>query len=74
MAWIKVKDMQGKIYTVPESVFKNSYESSGVLVRVEEPKPQKKPKVEVEEVDSEIQRPEENEFNSYSKNKKKAGV
>lgn len=74
MAWIKVRNMQGEIYEVPISVFKNSYESSGVLVRVDEPKPQKKPKVEVEKVDSEIRRHQEDEFNSYSKNKKKAGV
>ena len=74
MAWIKVKNMQGKVYTIPEPVFKNSHQSSGVLVRVEEPKPQKKSKVEVEEVDTEIQRPEENEFNTHSQNKKKARV
>lgn len=74
MAWIKVKDMCGDVYSIPESVFKNLYENSGVLVRVEEPKPQKKNKVEVEEVDSEIQQPKTDEFNSNSKNKKKAGV
>ena len=74
MAWIKVRNMHGEIYEVPISVFKNSYESSGVLVRVDEPKPQKKLKVEVEEVDSEIQRHQKDEFSSYSKNKKKAGV
>lgn len=74
MAWIKVKDMQGKVYSVPESVFKNSYESSGVLVRVEEPKPQKKSKVEVEEIDTKIQQHEGSEVSSNYKNKKKAGV
>ena len=74
MAWIKVRNMQGEIYEVPISVFKNSYESSGVLVRVEEPKPQKKSKVEVVEVDTEIQRHQENEFNTHSQNKQKARV
>lgn len=74
MAWIKVRNMQGEIYEVPISVFKNSYESSGVLVRVDEPKPQKISKVEVEKVDSEIQRTETTEHKTYSKNKKKAGV
>ena len=40
MSWIKAKNGNNKIFTVPESVFKNSYEGCGVFTRVEEPKAQ----------------------------------
>jgi hypothetical protein len=73
MAWIKVKDIKGKMYTVPESVFANSYESSGAFIRVEEPKPEKKSKkVEVEKNDKEIQQFETVEIETPRKDSKKA--
>lgn len=73
MAWIKVKDIKGKMYTVPETVFTNSYKSSGAFIRVEEPKPEKKlKKVEVEKNDTEIQQPETVKDETSRKDSKKA--
>lgn len=73
MAWIKVRDMKGKTYIVPETVFENSYKSSGAFIRVEEPKPEKKSKkVEVEKNDTEIQQSETVEDQTPRKDSKKA--
>lgn len=73
MAWIKVRDMKGKTYTVPETVFENSYKASGAFIRVEEPKPEKKSKkVEVEKDDTEIQQSETVEDQTPRKDSKKA--
>lgn len=80
MSWIKVKNGNNKIFTVPESVFKNSYEGCGVFTRVEEPKAQNatKPKTVKSEVkengESEIQFTEQVEVDTKRKNSKKASV
>lgn len=80
MSWIKVKNSNNKIFTVPESVFKNSYEGCGVFTRVEESKAKnvtetKTVKREVkEDGDSEIQLAEKAEVDTRRKNSKKASV
>lgn len=77
MSWIKVKNSNNKIFTVPESVFKNSYEGCGVFTRVEEPKQVKSTitKSEVKENgDTEIQLNEQTEIDTRRKNSKKASV
>lgn len=73
MAWIKVKSINGKVSTVPESVFKNSYEKSGAFIRIEEPKPEKKSKkVEVDNNDTEVFKSEDTEIETPRKDSKKA--
>lgn len=80
MSWIKVKDMNNKIFVIPESVFKNSYEGCGVFTRIEEPKTQNatKPKTVKSEVkengESEIQLTEQVEIDTRRKNNKKTSV
>lgn len=80
MSWIKVKNGNNKIFTVPESVFKNSYEGCGVFTRVEESKAKNvtEPKTAKREVkedgDSEIQLAEKVEVDTRRKNSKKASV
>lgn len=80
MSWIKVKNNNNQIFTVPESVFKNSYEGCGVFVKVEEPKTQTKsqPKTIKSEVvdngDTEIRVSEQTEVDTRRKNNKKATV
>ena len=80
MSWIKVKNSNNKIFTVPESVFKNSYEGCGVFSRVEETKKQNiaEPKMVKREVkedgDSEIQLTEQVEVDTRRKNNKKTSV
>lgn len=80
MSWIKVKDMNNKIFVIPESVFKNSYEGCGVFTRIEEPKKQNiaEPKMVKREVkengNSEIQLTEQVEVDTRRKNNKKTSV
>lgn len=77
MAWVKVKDCNNKIYEIPNSVFKNSYEGCGVFSRIE---PEQKPKTkniksEVKENgDTEIQLSEQIEVDTKRKNSKKTSV
>jgi hypothetical protein len=72
MSWIKVKDMNNKIFVIPESVFKNSYEGCGVFQRVTVEKP-KSIKREVED-DTEIQLNKQTEINNTRKSSKKTSV
>lgn len=80
MSWIKVKNSNNKIFTIPESVFKNCYEKCGVFARIEETKEQNEiePKTiereVIEDVNSEIQLTEQTEINTRRKNSKKASV
>lgn len=76
MAWIKFKDLKGRIFTMPESVFKSmvSNNSGFELVQESKPAPIKEQKQKQEEIikDEQIQQPKSNESNVVRKNTKKA--
>lgn len=77
MSWIKVKDMNNKIFVIPKSVFKNSYEGCGVFTIVEEHKKNKTETIKSEvkeDGNSEIQLSEQVEIDTTRKNRKKTSV
>lgn len=74
MSWIKVKDTNNKIFVIPESVFKNSYEGCGVFERVEQVKPKSKSIKSEVDCDTEIQLNEQTEINPARKSSKKTSV
>ena len=76
MAWIKFKDLKGRIYTMPESVFKSivSKNSGFELVQESKPAPIKEQKQKQEEIvkDEQIQQSKPDEGYATRKSTKKA--
>ena len=74
MAWIKFKDLKGKVYTMPKSVFEHMFSKSDgfTLVQESKPAPIKEEKIEKEIVeDEQIRKPNNNENNNTRKGSKK---
>lgn len=75
MAWVKMKNKNGFVLDVPESVYESMFKGNGAYSLLEEPKPSPKFEKKQEEVvkDEQILKPKSNEDNSDRKSSKKAG-
>ena len=75
MAWIKFKDPMGKEFSVPESVYKNSFAGNDAftLVQDSKPAPQKAEEIVEKEIveDEQISKPERNEDSNSKKGSRK---
>lgn len=75
MAWVKMKNKNGFVLDVPESVYESMFKGNGAYSLLEEPKPSPKFEKKQEEVvkDEPISRPKSDEDKSNRKGSKKVG-
>lgn len=73
MAWVKMKNRNGVVLDIPESVYESMFKGNGAYSLLEEPKPSPKFEKKQEEVvkDEQIRKSESNEDNSDRKSSKK---
>lgn len=74
MAWVKMKNRNGFVLDVPESVYESMFKGNGAYSLLEEPKPSPKFEKKQEEIkqDEQIQQPNADETVAVRKNTKKA--
>lgn len=77
MAWVKIKTIDGQIFTVPETLYNTLYKENEAYSLVEEPKPitpkQETKKEEIVKDDEQIQKHKLDEINTFRKGSKKIG-
>lgn len=75
MAWVKMKNRNGFVLDVPESVYESMFKGNEAYSLLEEPKPSPKFEKKREEVvkDEQTHKSDSNENNSDRKGSKKAG-
>ena len=73
MAWVKMKNRNGCVLDVPESVYESMFKGNGAYSLLEEPKPSPKFEKKQEEVvkDEQISKPERNEDSNSRKGSRK---
>ena len=75
MAWVKMKNINGFVLDVPESVYESMFKGNGAYSLLEEPKPSPKFEKKQEEVvnDEQVSRPISSEKRTAGKSPKKVG-
>lgn len=75
MAWVKMKNRNGFVLDVPESVYESMFKGNGAYSLLEEPKPSPKFENKQEEVvkDEQVSKPRTGERKPVSKGTKKVG-
>ena len=75
MAWVKMKNRNGFVLDVPESVYESMFKGNEAYSLLEEPKPSPKFEKKQEEIvkDEQTHKSDSNEDNSNRKSSKKAG-
>lgn len=75
MAWVKMKNRNGFVLDVPESVYESMFKGNEAYSLLEEPKPSPKFEKKQEEVvkDEQTHKSDSNENHSDRKSSKKAG-